>query len=205
MNFDKQAKSFDIDRRKERAKIIASHILTYIDSDSLSAMEFGCGTGLIGLELINKFSSVTFVDSSQGMINEVNRKIDNIPNAIALHINLLEDKILNQKFDCIFTSMVLHHIKNTSEILTILYDLLNDCGCLIIVDLDKDDGWFHSSETDFDGHNGFDKSAISVLLNDAGFSVSEIKTFYSGSKEINEIPVPYSLFIVKSVKMKIKA
>ncbi len=200
MDFDAHAKNFDTIRRKERAKEIASCIRQYIDNRCQFAMEFGCGTGLIGLELIDLFSSITFIDASKGMIDEINRKISDIPSAEAVRIDLLNEKLPDKRFDFIFTSMVLHHIKNIEEILRVLYDLLVEDGKLIIIDLDKDDNGFHMSEPDFDGHNGFEQMQMSVLLNDTGFGKIEIKKFYESTKVIDGKPVPYSLFVAKAVK-----
>jgi tRNA/tmRNA/rRNA uracil-C5-methylase (TrmA/RlmC/RlmD family) len=52
---------------------ISKHIEKY--SVNESAVEFGCGTGLVGFQLIENFKSITFVDSSSGMIEQVNKKI----------------------------------------------------------------------------------------------------------------------------------
>ena len=71
MYFDQCAKSFDTDKRRARAKVIADAMRRHMGGHGGVAMDFGCGTGLVGLELADLFASVTFVDSSQGMIVEV--------------------------------------------------------------------------------------------------------------------------------------
>ena len=201
MNFDLQAKNYDIDRRVKRAQIIAEKILSYIiDGDKKSAMEYGCGTGLVGLQLADKFHSVLFMDSSQAMIDEVRQKIAGIQNASAQYGDLIKTSLPDLRFDYIFLSLVLHHIKDTETILTRFRELLNNDGRLLIVDLDKDDGRFHAGEAGFDGHHGFDQKELKDLLMKTGFQNVEIQTFYHGERENNGTLMHYSLFIVKAEK-----
>ena len=201
MNFDEKAKEFDTARRKKRATIIAGCIRDSVLDLHLTAMEFGCGTGLVGMELISSFSSLVFVDSSKNMVDEVNEKISLIPNAEAICMDLTKDIITEKTFDCIFTSMVLHHIENTNQILSVLFDLLNKEGRIIIVDLDKENGQFHAEEPDFKGHNGFEQPHMFSLLMEAGFHNIRVDSFYYSSKEINGCLIPYSLFIAVADKI----
>lgn len=200
MHFDQAAKAFDTQRRKERALMLAAHIREYLPRADLSAMEFGCGTGLIGMALIDRFSSILFVDASKGMIDQVNEKIRPYPHAAAVRIDLMKEPMPQKTFDCIFMSMVLHHIQDTRRILAILYGLLGENGRLIIVDLEQDDGRFHAGEPDFDGHNGFEQARMRALLMAAGFEDIGTKTIYSGEKEVGGAWVPYTLFIAKADK-----
>lgn len=68
MSFNDYAKTWDTDERINRAKIIAQEISNSIEfGKNYSAMEFGCGTGLISFNLHDKFEGITLVDSSKGM------------------------------------------------------------------------------------------------------------------------------------------
>jgi ubiquinone/menaquinone biosynthesis C-methylase UbiE len=200
VNFDLQAKGWDTDRRTQRAKIIAEKIRSLIGGENKSAMEYGCGTGLVGMQLTDAFAHVLFMDSSPGMVDEVNRKIGNTPNASAVVCDLAESMPMDYRFDCIFSSMALHHIKDTETILARFYSLLNKDGCLIIVDLDQDDGSFHANEAGFDGHDGFDQTELNNMLIKAGFHGVELQTFYHNRKEMAKGLVPYSLFVAKADK-----
>ncbi|WP_235841969.1 methyltransferase domain-containing protein [Neobacillus fumarioli] len=40
-------------------------------------MDFGCGTGLVGMNLLNEFNSMLFLDTLQNMINQIKQKITN--------------------------------------------------------------------------------------------------------------------------------
>lgn len=203
MSFDSDAKNWDTDLRINRAKVIAEEIGKYIDSDKqYSAMEFGCGTGLISFNLHDKFKNITLIDSSQGMIEILNSKISNykINNMIPYHLDITSSEALNLNFDVIYNSMVLHHIPDTNEIIKDFYKLLNKEGYLFIVDLDEDDGSFHSNYPEYDGHNGFDQEYLKGILSSAGFKDIESSTFYYGEKRIEEKVVNYSLFLMRARK-----
>ena len=77
MSFDDYAKTWDTDKRINRAKKVANEIRNSIDSEiNYSAMEFGCGTGLVSFNLYDKFKKITLIDSSKGMIDILNSKIN---------------------------------------------------------------------------------------------------------------------------------
>lgn len=203
-NFDLMAKAYDTDSRIERAKAIASEIRLHISGgDKKTAIEYGCGTGLIGLQLIDAFSDILFVDPSAGMIEQLQQKLRQLgkPVHTALRRDFLSDGVPDDlSVDYIFSSLVFHHIEDTQGILYCVYNMLSDTGHLIIVDLDTDDGSFHAKYPDFDGHNGFDKSAIVKMAENAGFVNVKAESFYYGSKTVNNKETPYSLFILDAEK-----
>ncbi|MCB2359743.1 class I SAM-dependent DNA methyltransferase [Clostridium estertheticum] len=204
MSFDEYAKTWDTDKRINRAEIIANKINESIPIDkNYSAMEFGCGTGLVSFNLYDRFKRITLVDSSKGMIDILNFKINKykVNNMVTKHLDILADKdVLDTKFDVIYNSMVLHHINDTSLIIGEFYELLNNDGYLCIVDLDEDDGSFHKEYPDFNGHNGFNQEKLKGILISAGFSDIESNTFYYDKKVIDAETFNYSLFLMKARK-----
>ncbi|MBU3191840.1 class I SAM-dependent methyltransferase [Clostridium bowmanii] len=203
MSFDDYAKTWDTDKRINRAKIIAKKIRNSIDIDENdSAMEFGCGTGLISFNLYDKFKSIALIDSSKGMIDILNSKINKykVTNMFAHHLDISSGNSLNMKFDVIYTSMVLHHINNTKAIINTLHQLLNKNGYLCIVDLDEEDGSFHKEYPYFDGHNGFNQDDLKDILINSGFSDIESNTFFYDDKIVKDEKVNYSLFLMKARK-----
>lgn len=201
-NFDAMAIGYDTEKRVNRAKVIADEIRKHIEPGTKkSALEYGCGTGLVGLYLVDDFDSLLFVDSSPEMLNQVKQKR---PAALVLCANLMENTPVNLKVDCIFLSLVLHHIKNTEYALRRFYDMLNDGGHLLIVDVDEEDGSFHAKYSDFDGHNGFAHSYLNELVLKVGFKTTNIETFYRDVKVFNGNDNPYSLFILDAEKEKCK-
>jgi len=205
MDFDDYAKIWDSDRRINRTKLIADEISNsiYINKN-YSAMEFGCGTGLVSFNLYNKFKEITLIDSSKGMIDILNAKINKykVNNMVTKHLDISDGNSLDMKFDVIYNSMVLHHVRNTVEIIKSFYELLNEDGYLCIVDLDEDDGSFHKNYPDFDGHNGFDQKELKSILISAGFNDVESNTFYYDEEMIDDQKVNYSLFLMKARKYR---
>ncbi|GAA0076671.1 class I SAM-dependent methyltransferase [Clostridium sp. CTA-5] len=206
MSFDNEAKFWDTERRINRAKVIANEINNSINIDkNFSAMEFGCGTGLISFNLYNKFKEITLIDSSRGMIDILDSKINKykVNNMIARHLDIFDENSLDMKFDVIYSSMALHHICNTEKIIKRFYELLNESGYLCIVDLDKDDGSFHKGYPNFDGHNGFNQEELKSVFSSAGFNDIKSSTFFNGIKVIDGEKNKYSLFLMKAKKLKI--
>ena len=203
MNFDDYAQTWDTEKRIDRAKVIAKEISDSLGIDrAYSAMEFGCGTGLVSFNLCDRFENITLIDSSKGMIDILNSKIEKyeVNNMNASQKDLLKGDSLNMTFDVIYSSMVLHHIPDTLAIIKKFYELLNTDGYLCIVDLDEEDGSFHKDFSDFDGHNGFNQEELKSLLASAGFNDIESSVFYYDEKMIEDEKVKYSLFLMKARK-----
>jgi len=202
-NFNLLAKDYDTEERIERTKSISDEIrLHIVDGKIESVLEYGCGTGLVGFGLIDDVKTLLFVDSSPDMIEQVKQKLIGFgkPADNAICCDFMTAVPENINVDCIIASLVLHHIMDTETILSRLYDVLHSEGRILVVDIDTDDGSFHANRSGFDGHNGFDQSTLIGLAAEAGFRKADIKTFYYGSKIVEGINKPYSLFILDAVK-----
>ena len=201
--FDLVAKDYDTDIRIKRAHVIADKIRTHVaDGGTKSAVDYGCGTGLVGLQLSGEFMRLLFVDSSSEMIAQVERKLEKLerPFISTLCTDFIETVPQDLHVDYIFSSLVLHHIKDTEGILRHFYNVLNNAGHLLFVELDSDDGRFHAKHPGFDGHNGFEQSSLVDLATKVGFANVKTETFYYGIKSINGKEHPYSLFILDAMK-----
>ena len=200
MNFDIESITWDDERRKNRAKLIAEEINKSIQiKKEYTALEFGCGTGLISFCLTDKFEMITLVDTSKGMVDVLNSKIESfeIDNMKAYQIDINENHTLSEdSYDVIYTSMALHHIIDIEITIKNLYRLLKLDGYLCIIDLDEEDGSFHKEEKDFNGHNGFNQNALKNVLLETGFKGVEVNTFYKDEKLVEETKVEYSLFLM---------
>lgn len=197
MSFDDNARTWDTDRRIHRAKIIANEIKNAFKNISLdSALEFGCGTGLISFNLVDVFKEITLVDSSKVMIEILNNKIShyNVKNMIPLNLDIIYSDIMDSKFNIIYSSMVLHHIDNTELVISKFYHYLNNDGYICIVDLDTVDPIFHKNE--LNAHHGFNQNELKSILSFVGFKEICSKTFYYGKKVVNGENIDYSLFIM---------
>lgn len=178
--FDSMASGYDTPERIRIAKIISNAVREYIsDGKNKSVIDFGCGTGLVGMDLLDEFRSVTFLDTSQNMLRQIEQKMAeaHIQNAATLCFDFETAFRSDIRADYVIMAQVLLHISNVEPVLSKLYEVLNPDGHLLIIDFDK------NKEIASDMvHNGFDQGQLINLMNQMGFKDVTAKTFYTGSK-----------------------
>ncbi len=174
--FDQAAAGWDgKSLRVEVADKISTAIARLPLTRQMNAMEYGCGTGLVGLALAPTLGHLTAIDTSQGMLDVVREKIDkeNFSNVTPHCCDLLRDNY-TQKHDFIFSSMTLHHIRDAKGLLQRFTELLNPGGYLALADLITEDGSFHNPDAEGIMHHGFDPDKLAELL--ADFGMKDIKS-----------------------------
>ena len=182
-DFDSKAKTWDSSEKIYRAQLLADLISKESADLKLdSAFEYGCGTGLVSLQLQNKITKITLADISEGMLDILNEKIaaQQITNMFPLNLDLMLNQPLNKTFTLAYSLLTLHHIQNTQHIFSAFYNILKKNGRLFIADLDQEDGSFHG--TGFDGHNGFIREDLKHLAIKVGFKNIKFREFYSITK-----------------------
>ena len=199
--FDNAAKEWDTKhQRVAQAKAIAKIIEQTIPlTRATKALEFGCGTGLLGFNLIEKVGEMTFSDTSRGMLSEVENKLKISACTSAKIVDLNVAKIVDS-YDLIFSSMVLHHIADHDQTIAELSNSLHPDGYLCICDLDKEDGTFHSKETV--PHHGFERTEIQQLFQHSGLNVIHSCTGFVNRKIINGQEVDFPVFVLIGQKVK---
>jgi 2-polyprenyl-3-methyl-5-hydroxy-6-metoxy-1,4-benzoquinol methylase len=171
-DFDKEAATWDeVPTRIKLANDIAAAISSEaVLTSNMDILDFGCGTGLLTLQLQPLVHSITGVDSSQGMIDVLNAKIAvrNLLNIRTLYLDTEKGNILKGTYHLIVSSMTLHHVKEIRPLLDQFYRTLTHSGYLCIADLDLDNGQFHGNN---DGvfHFGFDRVLLRQDFMGAGF------------------------------------
>lgn len=193
--FEQLAKRYDTAERIELANVIVKEASAELqNSKSKSFIDYGSGTGLIGLEISDLVDSVLLVDSSEQMLEVAQAKISRrgITNANVLYSDFTQETP-KLKADIVLMSLVLLHIPDTKKILQALFNILNDGGKLIIIDFDKNDKINHPKV-----HNGFLHEELKEKLVEVGFKSSEMKTFYHGNRIFMNQDA--SMFISSSMK-----
>ncbi|MDF2545908.1 MAG: methylase involved in ubiquinone/menaquinone biosynthesis [Anaerosolibacter sp.] len=194
--FEMMANRYDTIERIQIAKLTSDAIREYlVDANNKNAIDFGCGTGLVGLNLLNEFNSMLFLDTSQNMIDKIKQKIThlNIPDVDTLCFDLEKESLSDLHADYIFMAQVLLHINDVELVLSRLYDVLSTGGHLLIVDFNKNEEIVSEMV-----HNGFEQEKLIDLLNKIGYKEIQSKTFYTGSKIF--MGHDASLFILDSQK-----
>lgn len=173
-SFDEKAATWDDDpSHVERAEAVARAIRDSVPLDtSVRMLEYGAGTGLVSQALRDTVGPITMADSSAGMLQVIQEKITAgvISDAQIWDVDLASGPapVAEHQFDLIVTVLTLHHIPDLERVLSNLVALLADGGRLAIVDLDEEDGTFHRDG--FDGHHGFDHSALTADLHRSGLT-----------------------------------
>lgn len=174
----------------ERSVAIANQIKKLIPlKKQMVALEYGAGTGIASFLLKNNLKEITLMDSSSEMIKVMNEKIKTtkVKNLKTLNFDLEHEDYKGDKFDFIFTQMVLHHITDIEHIIERFYNLLNPGGHLAIADLYTEDGSFHGE--DFTGHKGFDTTILSSQIIKQGFTNIRHQQCFVINKKISDTEI----------------
>lgn len=189
--FDKMAQGWDDNpARQQLAKAVWEFLESCaIINENISAMDYGCGTGLLSVPLAGKVKTVYALDASAGMLSRLFDKIDErqIKNIRAVRHDAAIDAPLNINLELIVSSMALHHIDDTAAIIKKLSSMLTNAGRLIIADLCTEDGSFHKEVKV--PHNGFEPAHIENLMSQNGLEIITSQIICRFHKNGNEYPI----------------
>ncbi len=195
-HFNIGANKWDSEDKVARAQLMANKIKEEIDlNKKFDILDFGCGTGLLGLEFLEHAKSLVGIDNSSGMLAVFDEKVETLPHVSSLNINL-ENESLDKEFDLIVSSMTFHHLDRPSEVIQTFSKMLNKGGKIFIIDLESEDGSFHPDNRGMGvKHFGFSREDLSMWSAEANLEV-DIKTISS----IDKNQRTYSLFMASFSK-----
>ena len=202
-NFDERARDWDSDPEKvERARVVAEAIRRAIPlSREMKALEYGCGTGLLSFALQLDLGQITLADASQGMLEVLSEKIAKagVTNMRPVRLDLASDPLPAERYDLTYSLMTLHHIQDANGILVKFRDLLIPHGYLLVADLDKEDGTFHTDGTT-DVHLGFERDELRKTVENMGFENVIFSTAYEIKKKIGHEEKTFPVFLMTAQK-----
>jgi ubiquinone/menaquinone biosynthesis C-methylase UbiE len=178
-DFDKEAALWD--EKPQRVKLateVAEAMVRRVAlTPTMEVLDFGCGTGLLTLQLQPLVRSITGVDSSAGMLAVLEDKINHLKlgNVRTLLCDLDQGERLTGRYDLVVSSMTLHHIQDIDGLLRQWYAVLAPGGTLAVADLDSEGGRFHGDNTGV-FHFGFDRAALSLSAAQTGFNELSVET-----------------------------
>ncbi|TGM58880.1 class I SAM-dependent methyltransferase [Leptospira adleri] len=175
--FNQIANGYDTKERKELARIIVGAIKAELkESKDKSLLDYGCGTGLVGLELAPLVHKIILMDSAEKMLEIVREKVAraDIKNAKVIRSDFMEEGS-GVRADVIVASLVLLHVSDPEILFKNFYSSLNTNGKLIVVDFDKNENVSHPKV-----HNGFVQEDLRSKLSGAGFTETKTRTFHHG-------------------------
>jgi len=192
--FDERAKDWDKKQTTlDKSDACINHLKEKIDFSNIkNILDYGCGTGLIAFNLVEKNNEVLGLDNSYGMIEEFNKKVKekNLSNIKAKKHNILEEDLPKNSFDLIVISMSLHHIEDIDMFFKKSFEALKNGGYICVNDLDKEDGSFHAKHNN-EGvyHFGFSKDELVKTAKKIGFSDSSFDIVYIFERENGNFPI----------------
>lgn len=189
-HFNHRAEFFDSPKNQFLADLVNAEIKQQVSELSTkSILDFGGGTGLIALPLAKQAKSVTLVDIAEKMLEQARIKVKNqkLENLHLIQQDLVL-KPLEQTFDLIIVSRVLHHMPHLDSSLAMFKEHLSPGGQLFIADYTVPDGEKH----------GFVISELEEILKNYGFSDIQTQILYSSEHLF--LDKPSQLFLTSAIK-----
>jgi ubiquinone/menaquinone biosynthesis C-methylase UbiE len=189
-DFDDRAATWDDETKVRRAAAVAAGMRRAVAMNrSMTALEYGAGTGLLAFCLRDTLGPTTLADSSAGMRDVARGKIAaaNARDMRVVDLDLMRDPVPSERYDVVFSMMTLHHVTDVPRGLAAFHELLNPGGYLCIADLDAEDGSFHGPEVDV--HHGFEREALRAAFMAAGFIGVTIEDCFVVERGAQKYPV----------------
>jgi len=200
-DFDSAAATWDEEpRRVKLAREVADAIIDEVQpTREMDAMDFGCGTGLLTLCLQPHLRSITGVDSSGGMLGELERKVEELglPNVRTAFLDVEQGGRPSGSYHLVVSCMALHHVTDTSSLFRLFHGILLPGSALCVADLDSEDGAFHDDPTGV-VHFGFERTGLMEMLADAGFTHVRAKTAAVIQKSSPARTRDYPVFLISA-------
>lgn len=181
-------------RAQKRANLIIKHGRI---SKSDKVLEVGCGTGIFTKFIYEStFCSLTAIDVSPDLLNIALNKIPYGVNFKLCNANLLELGLM--KFDVVFGSSVLHHLR-IEDALVNIYRVLENNGRIIFIEpnllnpqifIQKNLSFIKNYMRDLEHETAINRFKISKILREIGFT--------------NIVTIPHDFLHPKTPKKLIK-
>jgi ubiquinone/menaquinone biosynthesis C-methylase UbiE len=189
-HFDQAAATWDDSpHRIALMKAVGEAILREVQPiKAMDVLDYGCGTGLVGLFLLPHVGSVTGADVSTGMLDVLQKKIrvGGFDSMKTIQLDLEHDPMPVDRYHLIVSSMTMHHIADTEKVVEAFYNMLYPHGILCI---------------DSVLHLGFDRSELESLAGRIGFTDSKTITAHVIRKTIeNGTERDFPVFLLVSKK-----
>jgi 2-polyprenyl-3-methyl-5-hydroxy-6-metoxy-1,4-benzoquinol methylase len=150
-----------------------------------SALEFGCGTGLLTTQVAREVGTLHALDVSDQMLDQLAEKKESMS---LTHVSLERCDVFDSQakgpFDLIYSSMTLHHIPDVPALFRYLFPLVSPGGMVAFADLDREDGLFHEKPQGV-VHHGFHRDSLMNWLLAAGFHHAQASTAHTITKPVD--------------------
>lgn len=204
-DFETVASRWDSNPTRVRiARDVGDTILREVQlTRQMDVLDYGCGTGLLAMQLQPHVHSICGADSSPAMVAVLQDKIDTLKpgNVSTQLVDFERGAHASGEYDLIVSNMVTHHIPDTAALFKEWMRLLQPHGQIAFADLDTEDGAFHGDNTGV-FHLGFDRARLRELLLAAGFAEVRDTTATVVHKKIEgQGPRDFPVFLIVAKKM----
>ena len=157
-----------------RRLLLLKRISQFIKKND-EVLDIGCGTGDYLLEMAKYKVKLNGFDYSKYAIEKAKKKL--IYQKADLKVSNLENFNSKKKYDFIFISEVLEHIKDDFEALRKITSFLNKKGKIIISVPFDQNLWKYESHQPYDDLRRYSKKELKQLANKAGLSVIRLDCY----------------------------
>lgn len=196
-HFDNAAEQWDKgDTRQNIAHSVFQTITSRIAlANTMNIMDFGAGTGLLSFKIAPMVHSVTGIDLSEKMLEQIVAKNRDGLQVKAVCKNIMSEP-LDEQFHGIVSSMAMHHVEDTALLFKTFHSHLKRDGFVAIADLEAEDGSFHTHGNEGIYHFGFERDSLRDTIEQAGFRNVRFHHAYTVEKETQNYPI----FVVTAIK-----
>lgn len=195
--YKEKAESYDAeDWEKVLSSVAEATILSKIAfHDQMHVMDFGAGTGLICSHVAPMVKKITAVDISEAMLTKLTAKPE-LKNKVNSLCQDIMNNPIDEKFDLIMSAFAMHHVEDTNKLIQSFAAHLETGSWVALVDVDKEDGSFHSEDNLGVFHCGFDRDALKAILKMYSFENIDFVTAHNFECDGRK----YSAFLVTALK-----
>ncbi|EAT15936.1 class I SAM-dependent methyltransferase [Desulfuromonas acetoxidans] len=167
-------------------------------NETMTALDFGCGTGLVTFNLVDSLKHVLAVDSAEKMLEVTLEKAREQGVDQKIETQLSHDHFpdnIEQMFDVIYSSMVMHHVPDVAALVRSMIQHLAPGGYVALADLDVEEGTFHDDPTGV-FHHGIDRHWLVNYLKDQGLCDVRADTVHTIVKQREGKEETFTVFLV---------
>ena len=192
--------AFNQVQAQARSDAVAEAIRAAVpDATSLTALDYGCGAGPIGLRLAGHFRHVILTDVDPVAVaaaTDAARGVANVDTRV-LDLSVKPGASLGVHVDAVFSCLSWHHVRDLDTLLDMLPTVAPD-GRLFVADMDQDGGAYHRDLPDFDGVDGFDRDELCERLRQHGYTDITITDLWRSQKWVAGALTDLSLFMMQA-------
>jgi ArsR family transcriptional regulator len=154
----------------------------------LDVADFGCGDGVLSLEMARFAKSVVSIDNNSKAVAQTRKMIARagVSNVTLLEESLENTSIDSDSVDIVFLSQTLHHLKDPVLGLEVAARVLKNGGRVLIMELfEHRENWV--MEKLGHKHLGFKSSYLKKIIKQAGFEIAYSEVMGSGGKDLFKV------------------